>query len=210
MAYATSTTNLRPPALGTPAAPLAGRARFAARPGRGAFTLIEAMIASSILAVAVIAIGTSLSTSVQQTASVDGDSTSLLLARQLMEEIAAKPFVDPATGTPTPNISAGGGSAVGSIPARAAFNDVGDYHGYADTVDAANPARSLQGKTAAVTNGRGYTRDVNIKFRTTPAGSSTTTGNFAIIKVTVTAPGGRSVTVWRMATNATLMQGSTL
>lgn len=170
-------------------------------------------MASATLAIAVIAIGSSLTTSVGQSAVVEQDSTSLLLARQLMEEIAAKPFLDPTSGTVTTNavaltnaaaLAAAAGSS--STPARASYNDVGDYHGYADTIDASHPATSLQGKTAAVTNNRRYTRSVTVQFRATPAGSPATTGDFAVITVTVTAPNSRSVTVTRVATNTTLFQ----
>jgi Tfp pilus assembly protein PilV len=216
MAHVTSTTNRHTGTTRRPAAPLAGRACFGTRGsgrGRRAFTLIEALMASAVLAIAVIAIGTSLSTSVGQSAVVEQDSTSLLLARQLMEEIAAKPFVDPTTGTVTTNATALANAAAlaataGSspTPVRASYNDVGDYHGYTDTVDASHPATSLQGKTAAVTNNRKYTRSVTVEFRSTPNGSAVTSGDLAVITVTVKSPSGRSVVITRVATNTTLLQ----
>jgi type IV pilus modification protein PilV len=220
MAYATSTTNRPAHAAGGPTtAPRpAGRRRFRRAPTcrRRGFTLIEALAASAILAIAVIAIGASLSTTVKQTSVVEEDSTALLLARQLMEEIAAKPFTDPTSGTVTSNATAltnavaAAAAATGSTPARATYNDVGDYHGYSDTVDATTPIKSLQGKTAAATNGRKYTRAVTVEFRATPAGAAATTGNFALITVTVTEPSKRTVSAWRMAANTTFQQSSTL
>ncbi|HZZ44638.1 MAG TPA: prepilin-type N-terminal cleavage/methylation domain-containing protein [Tepidisphaeraceae bacterium] len=164
---------------------------------RRGFTLVEAMIACTVLAISVIAIGSSMTASVRQSAVIEEDSTSLLLARQLVEEIAAKPFLDPDTGTTSSRESS-----------RSLYDNVGDYDGYKDTVSAASPVTSLQGKTAAVTNNRTYTRAVTVEFRTSPAGSAVTTGDFALITVTVTAPTGRTVQIWRMATNTTFMQSN--
>lgn len=171
------------------------------------------MLASVTLAIAVIAIGSSLSSSVGQSAAVEQDATSVLLARQLMEEIAAKPFRDPTNGTVTTNTAALANAAaaaaaagMSSVPARASYDDVGDYHGYTDTIDDSHPIRSLQGGTASVTNNRRYTRSVTVQFRATPSGTAATTGDFALVTVTVTAPGGRTVSICRVATNTTLLQ----
>jgi Tfp pilus assembly protein PilV len=166
------------------------------------------MMAAVILAIAVVAIGSSLTGTVRQAAYVEQDSTALLLARELIEEVAAKPFVDPTTGVVTNNANAAAArTAHGSL--RSAYDDVGEYHGYTDTIDADHPATTLQGKSAAVTNGRTYTRSVGVEFRATPAGSAATTGDFALITVTVTEPtAGRTVTVSRMASNMVLMQGN--
>lgn len=198
-------------------APLAGRVAFVARRdelrGRAGFTLVEAMIASAVLAIAMIAIGGSLSATVQQSAVVEQDSTALLLARELMEEITAKPYMDPDSGTITTatvaaaNQAAARAASLGStIPPRASYNDVGDYNGYSDTIDSTHLATSLQGSTASVTNNRSYTRSVSIQFSTTVNGSAVTSGDYALITVTVTAPDGHCVQISRLATNTTLMQ----
>jgi Tfp pilus assembly protein PilV len=203
MAYGTSTTNRHAAyRRARPTAPLAGRVRRAR-----AFTLIEAMMAAVILAIAVVAIGSSLTGTVRQSANVEQDSTSLLLARELMEEVAAKPFLDPTTGTVTNNSNAAAARTAHGLY-RSAYDDVGEYHGYTDTIDADHPATTLQGKSAAVTNGRTYTRSVTVEFRATPDGAAVTQGDFALVTVTVTPPDGRTVSISRMASNMVLMQSN--
>lgn len=184
MAHATSTTNRTGP----------GRPGHARSRRRG-FTLIEALIASTVLAAVVVAVGASLSASVRQSAVLEQETTGLMLARQLMEEIAARPFLDPDTGT-----------ASSREASRALYDNVGDYAGYQDTISAAQPATTIQGKAAAVTGGKPYARSVAVQFRATATGTATSSGNFALVTVTVTMPDGRNVSVSRMVANTTMMQ----
>lgn len=159
------------------------------------FTLIEATIASVVLAICVVGISASLTATTRQSKSLEEDATALLLARQMIEEVSAKPFLDPDTGT------------VNSREAtRSLYDNVYDYNGYSETVDAAHPVASLQGKTVAVTNGRAYTRAVAVDLRSAPGGPSSSTGNFAMVTVTVTPPSGRAVSVSRLTVNATFQQ----
>jgi Tfp pilus assembly protein PilV len=171
------------------------------------------MIACVILAVAMVGIGGSLSATVKQSAAVEQDSTALLLARELMEEIVAKPYMDPTSATITTatvaaaNQTAAASASLGhAVPARAALNDVGDYNGYTDTIDSSHLATSLQGATASVTNNRKYVRAVAVQFRTSPSGTAVTSGDFAMITVTVTTQTGQTVSISRLATNTTLLQ----
>src|SRR5690348_4490218 len=64
--------------------------------GARAFTLAEALIASVVLATAVVGLAGVLSVSSSQARAMDVDATSLALARQLMEEVLARPFDPPA------------------------------------------------------------------------------------------------------------------
>src|SRR5436190_20655919 len=89
------------------------------------FTLAESLTASVVLAAAVVGIAGSLSASYQQSA-VHGDSAIALdLARELMEEVSAKPF-DPATGAT---------NAAGwpSVTDRTLYDTIDDYNGYSDS-----------------------------------------------------------------------------
>src|SRR6478672_4443816 len=82
------------------------------------------MIASVVLAAAVIGIGGLLAASYQQTA-VRGDTSSgLTMAQQLMEEIASKPL-DPPSLPNKPGWSAGQTD-------RTQYDTIDDYNGYTD------------------------------------------------------------------------------
>src|SRR5690349_12721675 len=67
----------------------------AGRGARGGFTLAEALLASVVLAVAVLGISQLTGASSQQSEALRQDARAVALARELMEEIASKPFTDP-------------------------------------------------------------------------------------------------------------------
>src|ERR1041384_874508 len=89
--------------------------------GRG-FTLAEALIASVVLAVAVVGIMGPLSATYQQSRNQDESRIAVSLGRQLLEEIVSKPFVDPSDFSTTlgPEADESG---------RSAFDNVVDYTG---------------------------------------------------------------------------------
>src|SRR5439155_9308521 len=64
---------------------------------RAGFTLAESLIASVVLAAAVIGIAGMLAASYQQSEVRGNKTTALSLAQQLMEEIASKPLDPPST-----------------------------------------------------------------------------------------------------------------
>jgi Tfp pilus assembly protein PilV len=164
---------------------------------RGGFTLAEGLIASVVLAFAAAGISASLGASYQQNESVEQMATSVALARELMEEISAKPFDDP-----------NGTSALGpetGETSRALFDNVDDYHGYTDTTDSTSERTitSFAGTAVSVGNGQVYTRSVAVEYRTTPSGSAATSGDFALVTVTVTPPAGKQLVVSRMFARTT-------
>ncbi|MBV8780566.1 MAG: hypothetical protein JO353_04150 [Phycisphaerae bacterium] len=140
-----------------------------------AFTLAEAMIASVILAISVVGIGSSLATSSSESDTTLEATTVSSLGRQLLEEIAAKPF--PSSTTTAPGWSGGNHN-------RSSYDDVADYDGYTDS----SPFTTLAGGT--VTTVGTYTRAVRFTQRTNPSDTPSSTGNFGLISVTVTAPSG--------------------
>ena len=94
----------------TPQAPhsAATRARALGRHGTtsrfgGGFTLVESLIATVILAIAVVGIAGTLAATYQQSKEQTSSAEATQLARQLMEEISAKPFALPATRSPSPS-----------------------------------------------------------------------------------------------------------
>ena len=103
---------------------------------RKGFTLIESLLAAVVLAATIAAITVPF-TAAARNEQYDGRQTmAVSLATEMMEEILSKPFEDP-----------DGASVVGpegNEPNRAAFDNMDDYHGYAEAAggvaDAANNA----------------------------------------------------------------------
>jgi Tfp pilus assembly protein PilV len=142
---------------------------------RRGFTLTEALIASVVMAISVIGISAALAASSAQSESTVEASNSAMLGRQLLEEIAAKPF--PSSGTSGTGWSSGNRN-------RATYDDAGDYNGYTDS----SPFTALSG--ASITTPGTYSRKVAVTRRTNPSDTPSSTGNFALISVTITAPSG--------------------
>jgi prepilin-type N-terminal cleavage/methylation domain-containing protein len=155
--------------------------------GRG-FTLAESLIATTILAIAVIAMMGPISATYQQTRAGEEASVGASLARQLMDEVCGKPFVDPTDWSRTlgPEVDEAG---------RAAFDNVDDYNGYQDATD---NLKAPDGTAVTWTNRGVYRRSVAVEYRSTPAGAAAPKGDFALVTVTVTTPGGQATTARRL------------
>ncbi|MEI7835113.1 MAG: prepilin-type N-terminal cleavage/methylation domain-containing protein [Planctomycetota bacterium] len=93
-------------------------------PARQGFTLVEAMIASSILAATVTAVTLPFTAGAQNEQDSARLTLAVALAGELMEEILSKPFDDP-TGVQTPGPEAGETS-------RSLYTNVDDYHNYSE------------------------------------------------------------------------------
>src|SRR5688572_12916500 len=117
-----------------------------------AFTLVEALIAAFVVAVATVGVASMLAASSQQSAVMQDSTVSQALARQLMEEIASRPVND-ANG----NISLG--YEVGET-GRSLFNTIDDYDGYTDTTDSIT---MLDGTSVNLGNGKVYARSVDVE-----------------------------------------------
>ena len=154
-----------------------------------AFTLIEALIASFVVAVATVGVSSMLAATSQQSGAMNDSSISQALARQLMEEIASKPIED-STGA----ISLGHETGETS---RALYDQIDDYNGYSDTTSS---IQMLDGTTVNLGNGQTYTRSVAVEYRLTPSGaaSGSSTAPFCVMTVTVTASNGVPVTLTRL------------
>lgn len=161
---------------------------------RHAFTLVESLIAAVVLAILVAGISSALSASYQQTITLNQTATAVALGRQLLEEIASKPLLDPATGTTTPVATAKAGP-------RSGFTGAGDYNLYTDN---GSSLTTLGGSTINATSGGSYTRSVTVQLGATPVGDSTSpSSDFALVTVTVTMPSGHSIKLQRVLTNYT-------
>jgi MSHA pilin protein MshD len=157
--------------------------------GHRGFTLIEALIASFVVAVATVGVGSMLAATSQQSGAMNDSSIGQALARQLMEEIASKPIED-STGA----ISLGPESGETS---RSQYDQIDDYNGYSDTTSS---IQMLDGTTVNLGNGQTYTRSVAVEYRTTASGaaSNASTAPFCVVSVTVTAANGVPVKLTRL------------
>jgi Tfp pilus assembly protein PilV len=151
---------------------------------RRGFLLIEAMIATVVLAVAALGIASLLLSAHEQQESIRETNTATLLGRQLMEEIAAKPF-----GPSTP------------VVARPLMTYANQYNGYHDSTTALTTLGN--GETAGVGDGELYSRAVTITAAATPTGSTAPASDLQWVTVTVTTPSGQSVVLSRLLTNVT-------
>jgi Tfp pilus assembly protein PilV len=152
---------------------------------------MEAMVACIVLSILVLGVCGALSTAYQQTCWVRANANSVLLARQLADEITAKPMVDP-----TKSLGPETGMTL-----RSQFNYVTNYSGYSDTSTALSTL-GLQtapiDATSAAAYGRAVTVSVGAKPSVDVASPST---DFALVTVTVTAPDGQNIAVTKLVAN---------
>jgi len=146
---------------------------------RAGFTLLEGLIASVVLAILVLGVVGSVSTSYQQSQSVRATSTSVTLARQLVDEIVSKPFDST--------------DALGTGGTRSTFTNVSAYDNYSDTSDS---LPLLAGGTIDATGADQYTRQTSVIVGAQPSNDATSpTSDFAIVTVNVTGPDGEVISI---------------
>jgi len=153
------------------------------------------MIASVVLAIAVIAISATLSASYKQNSVRGNVTTAVGLAQQLMEEISAKPMDLPAGQTNHPGWSAGATD-------RSNYDTPEDYNGYSDLSNSV----SADGTTFDLGDGGSYTRSVTVQTNAIPASLTGNAGDFMLVTVTVTMPHGERTTVSQLFTRTTIMR----
>lgn len=152
------------------------------------FTLAEALLATALLAITVAAIASPFAAAYKQTTQGSELTQANSLARELMEEVATRPFVDPTDGSTTLGPESGENS-------KSKYDNIDDFNGYKDNTS------NMTGEngTAIAWNGHGvYKRSVAVEYRATPSGSATSSGNFAVVTVTVETPSGKQATLQRL------------
>jgi hypothetical protein len=150
-------------------------------------------MASTILAIAVIGISLPLTAAHQNAASVHDQNAALILARQLMEEIAAKPLSDKSA-------SAHLGPESGEST-RGQFDSADDYHQYSDQTQ---NMKDLSGAPIPFRPGLNFTRHVTVEYRNSPSGQPVATGDYALITVRAKSPSGQEVKIFRLMTKQVL------
>jgi type II secretory pathway pseudopilin PulG len=149
------------------------------RARRGGFTLLEGLIASVVLAILVLGVVGSVSTSYQESQSVRATATSVTLGRQLVDEIVSKPFDST--------------DALGTGGTRSTFTNISAYNNYSDT---SNALPLLAGGTIDATGADQYTRQTSVVAGAQPSNDAISpTSDFAIVTVNVAGPGGEVISI---------------
>ncbi len=159
------------------------------------YTLAESLIASVVLAAAVIGIASTLSASYQQSSVRGNTSTAIGLAQQLMEEIASRPM-DPPSGTNQPGWSSGQTN-------RHLYDTIDDYNGYTDV---SGSIKTANGVDRDLGDGGSYTRTVTVQQNALPPTLTGTASDFMLVTVTVTMPKGQTTSVSQLFTRATIQR----
>jgi hypothetical protein len=146
---------------------------FRRLPRARGFTLIEGMMASVLLAAIAMAVLAAFTAAAQNGAEADESMMAAELARQLLDEIASKPVLDPN------NVIQMLGPDAGES-GRAQFDNVDDYHGYKDST---KKLHGLDG-VAVMDLPYEYKRSVTVEFRR-PPGTTTARASADFVVVTV-------------------------
>ena len=154
-----------------------------ARVRRNGLTLVETMLAMVVLSVAVFAILSTLLAGEQQLQEADHALAASRLARDLLEEIAARAYEDPEEPGKMPGPEQGETS-------RTLFDDCDDYDKFHESAgDARNAAGTLYGRNQQV-----FKRRVNVTQATQTIASLGATVPGLLVEVTVEDSGGRTWT----------------
>jgi hypothetical protein len=151
------------------------------------------MMAATLLAIAVVGIAGPLGAAAEQNRQGQERGAALVLARELMEEIVARPLCD-------------GGTTCHLGPEsnecdRTQYDSADDYNGYSDTT---KELKNYSNKSIPFDRANLYTRKVTVAYRTSPSGASTTSGDYGMVTVSVTTPHNQVVQIWRLLTKETL------
>jgi Tfp pilus assembly protein PilV len=156
------------------------------------FTIVEAVAASTVLLICVLAVALTLGASSSEARDLRTTITASILGQELLEEISAKPF-------PISGVTTNPGWQQGQHN-RSQYDDVADYNGYTDT----SPLQMLDGTSVDPTPQISYTRTVSFSYMTSPTGPTNSTGSFGLITVTVTPSAGPAVSFVRVVSAASV------
>jgi type II secretory pathway pseudopilin PulG len=154
-----------------------------ARRRRPGFSVVEALVASAVLAIAVVGVAGPLAASSQHASVARERGGAVALARQLMEQVASHPLTN---GAPTPL-----GPTLPYEDSPAKYDTIGDFHGYQDFPAASEITPGTAPKAT-------YTRSVTVAYTTSTFDPSVNVTDFALVTVTVTTPRKETLRVSRL------------
>lgn len=129
------------------------------QPARRGFTLVEALIASTILAIVAASISLPFVAVAQQMKAASEVETGVELGEELMEEILARPFYAPGETAPSPGPEAG-------ETERRYYNAVDDFDGYTEYkgADKTMHAEDYRGDAVTGEDMAGFWRRVRVEY----------------------------------------------
>ncbi len=154
-------------------------------------TLMEALLASTMLAMGASAVLLPFSVGAQSETEDARRTFALYLGRELMEEIISKPFDDPAGG--------GGLGPDGGESSRALFDNIDDYNGYEDGYG--KSISRLVGMNGQIINGaaiEGLQREAAIAYIHVSGQDSGDAPNFVRVEVKMKYKGDDLLTLRRL------------
>jgi prepilin-type N-terminal cleavage/methylation domain-containing protein len=125
---------------------------------RRGFTLVEALVSTAITAVASAAVLLGIANSIDATDANLQQTLAVGMAQQLMDEIAARRYVEPGGNPYATSLGPDAGETIG--PGRSQFDDIDDYNGYR-----CQPPTDRFGIVLGQDDGQGGTRHANFQAR---------------------------------------------
>jgi len=151
------------------------------------FTLLESLIAASVLALSITAITLPFTAAAQTELEEARRTISLCLAREMIEEIISVDFYDP-DGPSTPGPES-------SEYTRWDFDNIDDYNGYSETGDA---IVGLDGEALTGLAAKDLTRSVTVEYVYVDGQPTTISPTFVRITVEVAYEGNVTASVTRL------------
>ncbi len=142
---------------------------------RQAFTLAEALLASTVLAIVAATATLPFVAGVQQAGEAANLDQAIALGQAMMEEVLARPFYEPGLKSPAPGPNAGEST-------RNLFDNLDDFHGFAE---ASGNLRDYQNTIIASPSESGYWREVSVSYVTFPNQAPNDTNSFVHVQVRV-------------------------
>ena len=142
------------------------------------FTLVEMIVAITVISIALAATMSVFSLTVSSSADPIQPKQAMLVAESMLEEILLKPYANP---------DGGYVAACTTTCDRARFDDVKDYHNYAS-----NGVYALDDLSTRVAGLEAYAVSVTVADSTTTANANTSTGQRVTVTVSV---GGNAYTL---------------
>lgn len=162
-------------------------ARYARR--RGGFTLVEALLASTVLAIVAASASLPFSAGVQQANEAAKLECMVALGQALMEEILTHPLLDPTNRVAVPGPESG-------ETTRDKFDNIDDYHGYTEQITGLKDYKNQSITDPSLT---GLWRDVSVQYVTFAGQQASDTNSYAKIIVRVWNGNTVMLTLTRLA-----------
>lgn len=156
---------------------------------RGGFTLAEALIATTVLAIVSASASLPFVAGVHQAKEAARLEHAVALGQAMMEEILTRPVLDPTNRGATPGPESG-------ETARNLFDNIDDFHGYTEQ---ASGLRDFKNQPITDPTLAGFWRDATVQYVTFANQQSSDTNSYAKIVVRVWDGNANMVTVTRIA-----------